>query len=140
RELPLVSNPEYPTALMRVVGELKPDLLLSLNDHELTALASGLGDELRANGVVLPLLDAQHYDLVHDKLAMATTLLDAGIATPQTVSQLDTSGITALLDTTEQVVLKDRWGSGSLGLRTMTRAQTHDWLSQHATAELCEDC
>src|SRR5690625_3431726 len=47
RQMPAFSSAEYPRRLAEVVEELGPDLFISLNDYELTALSNGLSDQIR---------------------------------------------------------------------------------------------
>ena len=136
RAIPAFTSPEYAPAMLDIIDELQPELFLSLNDHELTALSEGLADELRARGVVTPVLDEQSHRAVADKLAMSQVLQQAGICTPRTVLLSDVAAVQDLLCNTNNIVVKDRWGSGSSGLRRFTSAQACRWVEQryhHAT-------
>ena len=136
RAIPAFTSREYAPAMLDIIDELQPELFLSLNDHELTALSEGLADELRARGVVTPVLDEQSHRAVADKLAMSQVLQQAGICTPRTVLLSDVAAVQDLLCNTNNIVVKDRWGSGSSGLRRFTSAQACRWVEQryhHAT-------
>lgn len=128
RPVPAFASDDYAPALLDLVDELQPDLLISLNDYELTTLADGLADQLRACGVVTPVLDAESHRVVADKLAMCQVLQRAGIATPQTVALSDVVAVNQLLNSVSQVIVKDRWGSGSSGLRRFTSEEACRWV------------
>src|SRR5690625_4026614 len=85
RPVPAFTSDDYAPALLDIIDELQPELFISLNDYELTALADGLADQLRARGVVTPVLDQASHRAVADKLVMSQTLHQAGISTPPTV-------------------------------------------------------
>ena len=117
-------------ALLDIIDELKPDLFISLNDHELTALSEGLADELRTRGVVTPVLDQASHRAVADKLVMSQVLQRAGISTPTTVLMSDVMAVHQLLNKHSHVIVKDRWGSGSSGLRRFTADQACRWVEE----------
>lgn len=123
RQLPSYTSEDYGEQLLQTVDELSPDLFISLNDSELTALSQGLSDQLRERDVVVPVLDATSHRTVADKLHMSRALSRIGIPTPRTVLLSDTEAVHDLLETTPAVILKDRWGSGSSGLRRCTADQ-----------------
>lgn len=139
RKMPAFTDEHYSAALLGVLDELKPDLMISLNDYELTALSQGLSDEIRANGTVVPSLSAISHQNVADKLSMYRALQAAGIPTPHTVSLSDAVGIYELLENSNAVIIKERWGSGSSGLQRLSRQQAHQWLNSHATVMIDED-
>jgi carbamoyl-phosphate synthase large subunit len=128
RPVPAFTSSEYADALLEVVDELQPELFISLNDHELTALSEGLADKLRARGIVTPVLDQASHRAVADKLAMSQALQRAGISTPPTVLLSDVVAVHQLLNTASHVIVKDRWGSGSSGLRRFTAEQACRWV------------
>ncbi|RJN31598.1 ATP-grasp domain-containing protein [Nesterenkonia natronophila] len=128
RHMPGFTSEEYVAQLLTTVEQLKPDLFISLNDHELTALSRGLSADLEARGVMVPVLNTAAHRAVADKFHMFRVLRDAGIATPTTVQLSDVSAVTELLETFPSVVLKDRWGSGSSGLRRLSSQEARRWL------------
>jgi len=133
RPMPPYSSGEYAEQLLRTVDELRPDLFLSLNDHELTALSRGLGERLRERGVVAPFLDEASHRAVADKLHMSRVLGRLGIPTPRTVLLSDTDAVHDLLESAPAVILKDRWGSGSSGLRRCAAEQLCRWSATGST-------
>ena len=130
RPVPAFTSDDYADALLDVIDELQPDLFISLNDHELTALSEGLADQLRARGVVTPVLDQASHRAVADKLVMSQVLQRAGISTPPTVLMSDVMAVHKLLNTSSHVIVKDRWGSGSSGLRRLTADQACRWVEE----------
>ena len=131
RQLPPYTSGEYAQQLLRTVDELRPALFISLNDCELTTLSQGLSERLRERDVVAPLLDGASHRAVADKLHMSRVLSRIGVPTPRTVLLSDTEAVHDLLETTPAVILKDRWGSGSSGLRRRTAEQMRRWLATH---------
>jgi carbamoyl-phosphate synthase large subunit len=126
----------YAPAMLDLIDEIQPDLFISLNDHELTTLSEGLADELRARGVVTPVLDQRSHRAVADKLVMSQVLKKAGVSTPRTVALSDVPAVHDLLYSNDYVIVKDRWGSGSSGLRRFTADEACRWVEdryRHAT-------
>lgn len=134
RQMPRCTSEDYPAKLLETVDELEPDLFISLNDYELTALSHGLNTELQARGVTVPVLNASAHRTVADKLRMSHVLTQSGIATPPTVLLSNCSAVDELLETTPAVILKDRWGSGSSGLHRLTSEDARRWLDTELTA------
>lgn len=132
RQMPAYTSPEYSETFWQAIDELQPDLFISLNDYELTALSEGLAEQLRSRGVAVPTLDAHSHRAVADKLEMSHVLSAAGIPTPKTVPLSDAVGVWEMLEQYPAVIVKDRWGSGSSGLRRLTRELAHRWLKSHA--------
>lgn len=128
RQMPAYTSDDYSQTFWRTIDEIQPNLFISLNDYELTTLSEGLAGQLRARGVPVPTLDTASHRAAADKLEMHKALSQLGIPTPTTVSLSDAVGVYEMLETAEAVIIKDRWGSGSSGLRRFTRAQAHRWL------------
>lgn len=138
RQMPAYTSPGYSETFWQTIEELQPSLFLSLNDYELTTLAGGLADQLRSRGVPVPTLDAASHQVAADKLEMYRVLSGLGIPTPPTVALSDAVGVFEMLERSAAVIIKDRWGSGSSGLRRLTREQAHSWLNTHGT-QLIQD-
>ncbi|WP_162321973.1 ATP-grasp domain-containing protein [Nesterenkonia haasae] len=134
RQMPRFTSEAYVAQLLATVDELKPDLFISLNDYELTALSHGLSTDLEARGVIVPVLNAAAHQAVADKLHMFRVLSDAGISTPTTVLLSDASAVNDMLETFPTVVLKDRWGSGSSGLQRLSSQDARHWLALERAA------
>lgn len=133
RPMPAFDDDHYAEHLLEVIDELQPDLFISLNDHELTVLSQGLADQIRASGVVVPVLSAAGHRKVADKLAMSRALERVGVPTPETVVASDAKGVYDLLERSAAVIVKDRWGSGSSGLRHFTADQAYEWFNTYGT-------
>lgn len=133
RQMPAFTSPQYPHALLQCMEELQPDLFLSLNDHELTALSQGLSEQLRARGIVVPVFDAAAHHAVADKYAMSQVLQAAGVSTPETVLVSDVAAVQRLIHKSPMVIIKDRWGSGSSGLQRLRRDEARRWVATYYT-------
>ena len=129
RLMPAFTSEEYADELLRCVDDLKPSLFLSLNDYELSILALGLSDQLRSRGIAVPVLDERAQRTVADKLEMYQVLTEAGITTPKTVRVSDREAVEELLGEAQAFIVKDRWGSGSSGLRRFNRAEAVAWVA-----------
>lgn len=127
--IPAFTDDDYQGDLLELIDDVQPELFLSLNDHELTVLASGVSNAIRSRGVVVPVLDQRAHTIVADKLAMYGALTAAGVPTPETVPLSDAVGSYRLIDNASSVIVKDRWGSGSSGLRRFTQDEAHHWLN-----------
>lgn len=126
--MPRYEDPGYRTALLAGIRKIRPQLFFSLNDYELIHLSEGLAEDIRERGVVVPSLTKQAHAAVADKLAMYETLNDAGINTPYTVLLSDFENVQKLLASSERVILKDRFGSGSSGLQRIESSDLLRWL------------
>lgn len=138
RQMPAYTSPDYAEAFWQAIDSIQPNLFISLNDYELTKLSEGLANQLRAGGVAVPALDTASHRAASDKLEMYRVLSDVGIPTPRTVPLSDAAGVFDLLETSPAVIIKDRWGSGSSGLRRLTREHAKRWVNAHG-ADLLEE-
>lgn len=118
RTLPRYTDPAYGPALLELVDELRPRLLVSLNDYELLHLGvrTDLGAQLRRRGVLVPGVSPAWQRACADKLRMARMLEQIGVPTPATVGGDDRAGVAQLSARCAQLVVKHRLGSGSSGL------------------------
>lgn len=130
RPIPAFTSEEYAPAMLDLVDELQPELFISLHDDELTVLAAGLADQLWARGVVTPVLDHKSHRAVADKLVMSQVLRKAGVSTPRTVLLSDVAAVHDLLYSTNNVIVKDRFGSGSSGLRRFPADEAYRWVEE----------
>lgn len=135
RHLPRYDESEYRRVLLAAIHEIRPHLFISLNDYELTGLAGGIAQEIRDFGVVVPSLSAEAHRAVADKYAMWKTLTRAGIKTPSTALLSDLEDVESILSETQQVILKDRFGSGSSGLRRVDGRDLKRWLHQRQSSQ-----
>lgn len=118
RIMPKYSDPAYEAALLDLVGELEPQLFISVNDYELLHLhvSTDLAERVRRAGVLVPGVSADWQRGCADKLQMAKMLTEIGVRTAPTVAGGDSEGLSALAAGTDDVVVKHRFGSGSSGL------------------------
>lgn len=129
-QAPRFDDPDYADFMRRTFDEVQPDLFFTLNDYEADAMAGGLADELVGHGCVIVNLSAANQAVVADKLLMSKTLRAAGILTPVTVGGDDTEGIKSLTDQYQELVVKDRLGSGSSGLQFLTSSEVGEALTR----------
>jgi len=118
RPMPRYEDPAYGPALLDLVDELGPRLLVSVNDLELVQLhvRTDLAERLRRRGVLVPGVRRTWQEACADKLLTARLLQAIGVPTPATVLGGDREGIGALAARAGQAVVKHRRGSGSSGL------------------------
>src|SRR5699024_9293133 len=121
---------QYRQRLLASLADLQPRVFFSLNDYELTALATGLADDIRAMGIIVPALSEVEHRVCADKYATWQMLSGMGLKTPITALVSDTTGVEQVLSQGTDVIVKDRWGSGSSGLQRLTRHGFKHWLLQ----------
>lgn len=123
RVMPAYATPDYAPAMLQAVEELRPDLLITLNDQELTLLADGLADQLRDRGVIVPVLEREQHRIAADKFQTSVALEHAGIPAPVSALLADAEGVRSLVERGEHFIIKDRYGSASSGLLRLSRAE-----------------
>lgn len=138
-QIPAFTDAAYRGRLLQIVEDLQPDLFISLNDHELTVLSQSIGSEIRSRGVAVPILEASQQIVVADKLATYRALSSVGVPTPKTVPLSDAVGAFELIESSSDLIIKDRLGSGSSGLRRLTQQQAHQWINTRGVALIEED-
>jgi len=69
--VPAYPDPGFVDAMVAVFDRARPDLFLSVNDHELTCLAGPVADKLRGYGGVALCLDGDRQQVVADQYTMA---------------------------------------------------------------------
>ncbi|WP_022869735.1 ATP-grasp domain-containing protein [Yaniella halotolerans] len=137
--IPAFTDAAYQGRLLELIDELQPDLFISLNDHEITVLSQSIGDELRSRGIVVPILDASAQIVVADKLATYRALRSVGVPTPKTVPLSDAVGALELIESSSDLIIKDRLGSGSSGLLRFGQEQAHQWLNTRGVELIEQD-
>lgn len=128
--VPPYPDPDFALAMVDLVDRIRPDLFLSLNDHELTCLSGSLADKMRGFGGVVLVLEPERQRLVADKHAMAITFETYGIACPPTALGSDRAAVRALVRTADRLVIKDRFGSGSSGFAVVRAAHVRSALDR----------
>lgn len=123
RTMPAYADPAYGPALLDLVEELQPRLLVPVNDYELLQLhvRSDLAEQLRRRDVLVPGVSAAWQQGCADKLEMARLLTAIGVPTPATCTGGDREGVAAIAEESEELVVKHRLGSGSSGLAVVPR-------------------
>lgn len=133
--LPRYDHPDYEPELLRLTEEFKPLAYVSLNDYELFKFSEGLDEKLRARGVIVSGVNQAWMTVAADKLLMFERLRSLGIPTPQTHLGNDHEGIVSLLQTSEKLIVKHRFGSASSGLHMVDAGDARDAIrSSAATA------
>lgn len=113
--LPPISHPRYISHLHTLCTRNEVRLLISLNDLELELLSHHRG-EFEARGVTVVVSPTEVIRTCFDKLETARRLEELGVKTPRTHTSL--AAAEAALSSGEMefpVVVKPRWGSGSIG-------------------------
>jgi len=111
-----IKDPDYFNSLLALCVENRIDLLVSLNDLELSELARQAERFLQA-GTRVVISAPEVIDICADKVATARFLAEFGILVPRTFTSLES--VHEALASKEigfPLVVKARWGSGSIGL------------------------
>jgi carbamoyl-phosphate synthase large subunit len=113
--LPPLSHPRYLSHLLTLCTRNEVRLLVSLNDLELELLARHR-DEFEARGVTAVVSSPEVIRACFDKLETGRRLAGMGLKVPRTWTSL-TAAEAALAsgELSFPVVVKPRWGSGSIG-------------------------
>ncbi len=121
--LPSVEHKDYVKQLLQLCEEEQIGLLVPLNDLELPRL-SILSERLRANGTIAVISSPAVIDCCSDKLATDQFLRKHQIPTPRTYLALD-EVLTEMERSIEpmSVIVKPRWGSGSIGIEVASDAK-----------------
>jgi carbamoyl-phosphate synthase large subunit len=113
--LPPISHPRYIPHLQSLCARNEVRLLVSLNDLELELL-SHHRDEFDARGVTVVVSPTQVIRTCFDKLETARRLAELDVKMPRTYSSLaEAEAALASGALSFPVVVKPRWGSGSIG-------------------------
>lgn len=118
-ELPAVYAENYVTTLLTVCREYNVELLISLNDLELPILAANK-QLFQAIGVNVVVSSPEVIDTCFDKVKTAGFIESLGLEAPKTYDDLSTA--IKAIDNNElafPIMLKPRWGSGSIGLEVV---------------------
>lgn len=129
-QMPTYRDDAYSDAMIELVEEYRPALLVSLNDYELELLASGIGARLRSAGTIVPGLPDDLVPIVTDKLQMSQVLGASGIRAPATVLGSDVLDGGSVPENGNGFVVKHRWGSGSSGLLMTQRRNLESAILQ----------
>ncbi len=121
--VPPVSHREYVGHILDLCRRNEVGLLLSLNDLELPLLARNR-ERFRSQGTVAAVSSPEVIDICFDKWATAQFLERSGIAGPKTYLTLrDAQAALARRELALPLVIKPRWGSGSIGIAYVEDAE-----------------
>lgn len=115
-QVPRVYDPSYIDCILKICRDYSISLLVSLNDLELPILAreKACFEEV---GTRLLLSSPEVIDICFDKYRTANFLRENGLPVPPTyVSLADAVSALEGGDITFPLVIKPRWGSGSIGI------------------------
>lgn len=113
--LPYASDETYVDQLLAVCKEHEVRLVIPLNDLELSVL-SRCKKRLLDEGIMAVVSDPEVIDLCFDKLATYRFCVQNGIRTAETFGSLDEAISAIDRETDFPLVIKPRWGSGSIGV------------------------
>jgi carbamoyl-phosphate synthase large subunit len=121
--LPSVEHADYADELLRLCQEEQIGLLVPLNDLELPRL-SRMTEQLRAVGTIAVIASPAVIDCCSDKLATDQFLRAHRIPAPHTYLALEeVLAKMACSISPLSVIVKPRWGSGSIGIQTAADAE-----------------
>ena len=118
-QVPSVYDPGYVDITLDICKEHKIDALISLNDLELPILAENKS-RFEAIGVKVILSDPQVIELCFDKYKTALWVESIGLNAPKTYIRMeDAKKAIKNGDISFPLIIKPRWGSGSIGVFTI---------------------
>lgn len=125
-QVPAVYDPEYVNITLRICEEQKIDALFSLNDLELPILAENKA-RFEAIGVKVVVSGPKVIDIAFDKYKTAQWVESLGLTAPKTYVRLeDCKKALAAGEIDFPLFMKPRWGSGSIGLESITDMEELD--------------
>lgn len=125
-QVPAVYDPEYIPITLQICKEQKIDALFSLNDLELPILAENKA-KFEAMGVKVVVSDPQVIDIAFDKYKTAQWVESLGLTSPKTYVRLeDVKNALAAGIISFPLFMKPRWGSGSIGLESISDMEELD--------------
>lgn len=118
-QVPSVYDPKYIDITLGICKEHKIDILLSLNDLELPILAENKA-RFEAEGVKVIVSDPSVIDIAFDKYKTAQWVESLGLKSPKTFIRLnDAKRALHSGEIRFPLLMKPRWGSGSIGVETI---------------------
>lgn len=125
-QVPAVYDVHYVEILQNICREHKIDALISLNDLELPILA-GNKEKFEALGVKVIVSDPKVIDICFDKYKTAQWIESIGLHSPKTYVRLqDAKNALAKGEIAFPLFMKPRWGSGSIGLESISDMEELD--------------
>lgn len=115
--VPYANTPGYVDTVLDICARNQVGLLISVNDYELPIFAVHR-DRFSAIGTTAVIAGPETITTCFDKVRTATALTAAGLLVPRTILSLaEAEEALARSTLSFPVVVKPRWGSGSLGLQ-----------------------
>ena len=129
-QLPAVYADNYINTLLNVCKEHKVNMLISLNDLELPLLAAHK-QCFEDIGVIAVVSPPEVVDICFDKVKTAEFITSLGLKTPITYVNLELAkGAIKKGDLAFPLILKPRWGSGSIGIEIVDDLDELDMVYQ----------
>lgn len=134
--LPAVSAPDYLDRLLQLCSRENVRMIVTLNDYELPLLARQR-ERLHAVGTLPVVSSPEVIELCHDKWATFRRLKELGFEVPRTWNALEDAleasrcGVLSF-----PVVLKPRWGTGSIGVEFLESPEELVWAWRLASKRL----
>lgn len=125
-QVPTVYDPEYVNITLDICKEQKIDALISLNDLELPILAENK-DRFEAVGVKVIVSDPRVIDITSDKFKTEKWVESIGLSSPKNFfSLVDCKKALRAGDIAFPLLMKPRWGSGSIGVESISDMEELD--------------
>ncbi|WP_232623020.1 ATP-grasp domain-containing protein [Pareuzebyella sediminis] len=119
-QVPPLRAEGYISVVKKIIEQHKVDLVIPLNDLELYIISKHR-EELNALGARVIISNAEVVDRCGDKWLTYKFLSSQGISTPKTYLKLDALlKALAANEVAYPIILKPRWGSGSIGIEEAT--------------------
>lgn len=115
-QVPRVYAPDYVDSILAICKEYSVKVLISLNDLELPILA-GNKERFDALGVKMMVSSLDVINICFDKYRTYEFIQSIGLQMPTTYLSMDEAKVAIATGTLQYpLILKPRWGSGSIGL------------------------
>ena len=125
-QVPTVYSPDYVDTILHICKEYDIAAVFSLNDLELPVLAENK-PQFEAQGVKLIVSDIPVIEIAFDKYKTAKWIESIGLAAPKTYVRLkDVKDALSKGDVCFPLFMKPRWGSGSIGLESISDMEELD--------------
>lgn len=125
-QVPAVYSPDYVDTILHICKEYDIAAVFSLNDLELPVLAENK-PQFEAQGVKLIVSDTPVIEIAFDKYKTAKWIESIGLAAPKTYVRLkDVKDALSKGDVCFPLFMKPRWGSGSIGLESISDMEELD--------------
>ena len=125
-QVPTVYSPDYVDTIQHICKEYDIAAVFSLNDLELPVLAENK-PQFEAQGVKLIVSDIPVIEIAFDKYKTAKWIESIGLAAPKTYVRLkDVKDALSKGDVCFPLFMKPRWGSGSIGLESISDMEELD--------------